>query len=275
MTGAYRARLLVVRQAVTQRIAATWTATVSADDLEESHAAWTAGAVALLAAGQGQGVAATGAYCNAFLEAELGRRVSVPRAAQSALVGRDSMGRPLDVALASSLTGVRVALRDGHEPAQAMRFGLARAIRLAAVETMAAPDAELGSRMVRDDRFAGWRRVASAGACGACLASVDGALRPPDDPLRRHAHCRCVREPAVVGVRDRVRRPTGREAFFSLTGREQAELFRGRGGEEKAKLVRQGLVPFAALISRQPMKAAPDEITERTFADLAALANAA
>ena len=127
--------------------------------------------------------------------------------------------------------------------------------------------------MASEDRVKGWRRVIGGNPCGACLAEADGRTHDPTDPFRRHSHCRCVREPVVRGVPDRYRRPTGREHFDALTPEGQAALFHGRGGEEKAALIRSGAVPLEALVKREPQVVTPDQFTEAPLGDLRALAN--
>jgi hypothetical protein len=110
ITDAYRERL----QALSDRIGAytvqRWQ-TVTAEDLDRSHAAWLAQTVAALGQSQRASVNLTSAYLIAYLASELGRPASV--GAPSAAVFGAADGQPLDVPLSKTLIGVKAAIKEG------------------------------------------------------------------------------------------------------------------------------------------------------------------
>lgn len=270
LTDAYRDRLLTIRQRAALVVAHGWR-NLEPARLEESYAAWLATTQATVEAAKREGVAASDAYLAAYLAAELASEAR-PRGLDPEPYLEAIGGRPLGRALLTPLLTVKVALQQGRPSSEALRLGLARATRIAAVEAMDAPRRALADLMRDEDRIAGWRRVTSRNACGACLALADGVVRDPGDVLETHGHCRCTAEPVVRGVRERIRRPTGREHFDALSHEEQDALFHGRGGAEKAELIRAGAVPFDALIQREHMEATPDEFTEAPLSRLRELA---
>ena len=70
---------------------------------------------------------------------------------------------------------------------------------------------------------------------------------------------------------DHILRPTGEEAFHQMAASEQDALFVGKGGADKADLIRSGQVPFRSLIEHQHMDAIPNVITEASLHELKAL----
>jgi hypothetical protein len=268
LTDAYRARLLTIRQQVVGLAVARW-GRVTVTDLDGTFDAWVTTAATLLAQAQRTGVTLSDAYLAAFLAAELERPVPPAGLDPDAFAGVDRAGQPLPSALAGAIITTKVALRQGRNQQEALRMGRNRAVRVIASEALAAPRDALSKLMAEEERVKGWRRLTAPGACGACLASTSGRLERKGAHLKTHRFCRCQSEPVVDGVREVVRRPTGREIFDSMTPAEQAALFHGRGGEEKARLVRSGEVPFEALIAPAPMKVMPDDITEVPLTDLA------
>lgn len=274
LTDRYRTGLAGLRDRLLVVLGRSW-GLIDRDELDESFAVWLAGAAGRLGEGQRLGVGVSGAYLAAFVTSELGRAATTPKVDADRFAGRARDGRALEDALFPAVIAVKVRLRDGATPPEALQAGWSRAARVVSMESMGAARDALDAGVSEDPRIAGWRRVVSSGACGACLASATGAIQDTQRVLEVHGHCRCVKEPVVSGVRDRARRPTGQERFDQLAPAQQARLFAGRGGEEKAKLVRDGIVPFSALIAPAPMNTVGDEITERPLKDLAALAPSA
>ena len=268
LTDVYRHRLLLLRQQAVTLVRNGWRH-LDLDALNVSYRRWLEAAALTLTAAQREGVTLTDAYLATFLAAELGEAVSPVGIEAEQYAGKARDGRPLAKASLPPLLTLRMALSQGRGAEDALRMGLNRAIRITAAEALYAPRKALSDSIASDERFAGWRRVTSANPCGACLADAQEGIQHPEEPLRIHGTCRCVKEPVVAGVRERYRRPSGRELFERLSPSEQDELFKGHGGAEKAELIRSGL-PLEALIARSPMAVVEDEITE---APLAALRN--
>jgi hypothetical protein len=269
VTDAYRTRLLTIRQRAVAVIRARWSL-VNADDLDGTFDAWLTVATATLLAAQRTGVTLSDQYLATFLSAELGRTVPPAGVDPDRFAGQDQAGQPLGKALAASLITAKIAIAQGRNRAEAQAMARNRAVRTTATESLSAPREALGVLMTENDAVKGWRRVTAPGACGACLASADGSIQT--DRLKIHRFDRCTSEPVVDGADETVRRPTGREIFDRLSPAQQAALFHGRGGEEKARLIRDGEVPFEALIAPTPLAAEPNGITEAPLQDLAARA---
>jgi hypothetical protein len=267
VTDAYRAQLLTLRARALRATSATWS-TVTLDDLDGSFAAWRQAMTTLLGAGQLQGIRLSDAYLAAFLAAELGRPEPVQHTDAPALIGRGQDGRPLAAVLTPPLFTIRAALGRGRGAEPALRAGLSRATLAIDVEILAAPRTALRQGMTREERIIGYRRVTSGNACGACLGAATGAIHPSATALKVHGHCRCTKEPVVRGVRERHRRPTGRQIFDGKTRAEQDAMFAGRGGAEKAELIRSRRIGLEELVHPQPMATVPDLITEAPLSAL-------
>lgn len=268
LTDAYRNRLLVIRQQATVATVRSWRAQLDPDRLDETWGEFERTAVAALVAAQAAGVSLTSTYLAAYLSAELARPVQTPATDTAPLIGVTAGGIVIAKALVAARVATKLAIGSGTGPAAAMLLGQNRVARTVASEAMAAPRAALADAIREDDRLAGWHRVVAPGACGACLALATGQTMDAEDDLTVHSACRCVTEPVVVGVSQRFRRPTGRELFDRMNEAEQDAMF----GAEKASLVRDGAVPFAALAQHEHRAAAPDAVTERSLKSLQALA---
>jgi hypothetical protein len=139
------------------------------------------------------------------------------------------------------LIGVRVALKDGKPPSEALAIGLQRAQRMVGVDLDNAHQTALTDTIAADDRFTGWER-ATAGTCGACMAlSGTSGTR-----FEVHPGCLCVAAPTVKGVANAVPIATGIELFTRLSTAEQDERF----GPEKAEALRTGEMDFKGLVQR-------------------------
>lgn len=269
LTDNYQAQLLDTRQKVAALAASHWLA-LSLRDLDRTFGEWRTKVAAVVRSAKTLGVQRTDAYFAAFIGSELGVTPRAQGVGATAYMNTVD-GRSLTQALTPPLFTVKIALAQGRH--DALHFGLARATRIAAEEAMDAPRRALGDLIASDDRVKGWERVTSGNACGACLAEADGRVHKPTDPFDRHSHCRCIREPVVRGVPQQFKRPTGREIFDALSPAGQAALFHGRGGAEKADLVRSGAVPFDALVRRERQEVTPDQFTEQSLDALRALAH--
>lgn len=96
--------------------------------------------------------------------------------------------------------------------------------------------------------FHGWRRVTTSRPCGMCLADSARGVHAMGDPLLFHLSCRCSRLFLPDGVDDVHWLPDGRDLWNNMTTDQQNALFAGRGGADKAQLLRDGDVTFDALI---------------------------
>lgn len=264
LTNRYRATLLDLRAQAASTAARLWLA-LDLSDLDTSYATWRAGVLGAVEASKRTSVTLSDAYLAAYVASELGAAPAARGLDPEPYMDTED-GRPLAQALLPPLFTVKAALA-ARRP-DALRLGLVRATRIVSEEVSTAPRRALGDLMASDERIEGWRRVVSGRPCGACLAQADGRVHAPADPFNRHGHCRCLREAVLRGVPERVIRPTGREVFDSLSPAEQDALFHGRGGVEKADLVRSGAVPLDALVKHERQAVGPDQFTEASLADL-------
>lgn len=269
LTNRYRSTLLTMREG-SARFAAQALLTLDLRDVDASFDSWRSRMVEVVEEQKRQGVLLTDAYLAAFIGSELGEPSTPAEGVDPDEYMNTEDGRSLDAALLTPLFTIKAARASGRR--DAVRLGVVRATRIVSEEVLGAPRRALGKLIVKDTRVSGWTRVTGSGPCGACLAQA-GTVNAPDTPFRRHGHCRCIREAVVRGVPQTYRRPTGREVFDTLSPKAQAALFHGRGGEEKADLVRSGAVPLAALVRHEPMRVTPDQYTETSLADLRALTN--
>lgn len=279
LTDAYRERLARIRRSTIATIARLWTLDV--DDVDASFVAWLAIADRLLTATQADAVRATDAYAAAYIGTELGRAARPIGLEAASIAGTAADGRTLRELLRPSLFTVKGAIAAGRTFAEASSLGQARALRAATTELDGAADRALDAVLDEHDAIIGWRRVASGGACGACLAAMTGAVQSTARLLERHPHCSCTKEPVVAGAPDRVTRPTGRELFEQMSAAEQNRLFAGRGGKEKAELLRTGKVAFDDLYSETRFAllgstgrrgSLPSIVTETSLAELRRIA---
>jgi hypothetical protein len=268
LTNAYRGRLVAMRHTAARATRVSF-ARIDPDDLDGSYAAWQQTATALLGATKRQGAALSQRYLAAYISSETGRRATVADIDPDAYGAVDRMNRPLERSLLPPLLTVKIRLGQGAAFPAALAAGAARMTRTVAGESMAAPRQALGDLMAAQDDVIGWHRVTTGNACGACLAAATGALRADDEVPEAHDACQCVAEAVIAGARNTIRRPTGREVFLAKSDAEQAALFHGRGGAEKAKLIRDGDVPFEALIAHDHRAEMPDGITEAPLSALA------
>lgn len=253
LTDAYRHRLQAMKRAARDMTARSWQR-VTLEDLDGSHAEWLPRAAAVIEEAQRAGVVLTAAYVAAFVASETDSAPRVPPVDSGPYVQAES-GAPIAASLAGTLIAVKVALKDGRDPAAALSHGGNVAARLAATNAMVAPRRALSDTLTRDE-FAGWRRVARQRACLACLADA-GKTLPAGTPLRYHDECSCTAEPVVRGVTERVQRPTGVAMFHSMSVGEQDSLY-----GEKAALIRQGDATLEDFKGRSPMALVPDRLTE-------------
>ncbi len=266
LTDGYRARLLATRQTVTRALNASWRM-LDLADLDATYAVWVSALAPTISAAQAAGVALADAYLATYIRSETGRHTPPIGIDPAALAGKDQFDRPLEQALIPPIYTVKMSLAD-HGAEGALELGLARAARIAAGATLAAPAAALTEALGSRSEVVGYRRATSSNPCGACLAAATGAIQETATTLEPHTHCRCTKEPVIKGVRERYFRPTGQEMFDRMTPAEQDALFHGRGGAEKAELLRSGEITLDDLLTRQPMAEGGAVITETPMSAL-------
>lgn len=261
LTDRYRRQLLALRQQTTLRVAPAWAA-VQVTELDAWLARMGPVIVAIIAGGQGASVALAGAYHLAYVRNELeDPTVPPPEVDAAARVGQTVDGRPLEVALGPVVATVTRGLAQGWPAEKAHRAGWNKLARATAWQTISAAHLALSDTHQASEHVSGWRRVASQNSCGACLGLADGQLMRDTTPMRRHSHCRCVAAPVVTGVTERSHYPTGQDLFDGLSEPEQATLFAGRGGADKAAVAREQGV--AALVETDRTDTAGTLIGER------------
>lgn len=261
LTDAWRTRQIRLTDATIRAVAAGWR-NVRRDDLEPSFRGWLAGAVQTVTFAQREAVRLADAYLAAYLSSELSEAVTPQGLDADAYAGRSRRGNELRNSFAPVLIAVLTALKQRRPDEQAMFAGLARAVKATRSEVMQASRFALRDLMAADARVTGSRRV-TRGTCGACMA-LAGERIGKGHMLASHPNCHCLTEPIVRGVRETVQRPTGDELWAAMSRAAQNEMFRGRGGEAKADLIRGGLA-LAALVARS---VGPDGNTQITEAPL-------
>lgn len=266
LTNGYRRRLLDLRQRAVAAASQAWRLDFA--NLDRSYAAWLAATTSTTTIAQTVGAQLSDAYLAAYLGAELGAPVDPVGIDPHALSGQAADGRSLAVALLPALFTVKLAIGQGRPLAAASSLGLSRARRLVGDALLATPRRALDQASERQaERLLSWRRVTAANACGACLGSAAGE-HPLEEPLHLHGNCRCTKEFRVRDVEEKWLRPTGEQIFQALSAEDQNNLFRGRGGERKAELIRSGQIALANLVAKAEMATATDGIQEAPLSAL-------
>lgn len=266
LTNAYRLRQMQITENAVAITAALWR-TVIPDQISQTYPQFlTPTARALSAAQQVAGGLAVG-YLPAFVAAETGKPQPPPELDPAARAGLTVDGRPLEQALQRGLVQVKMALAAGRPIGPAMDTGLGFVVRTARTEVPQAGRDLLGQGMEQTHLVHGWVRVTSPRPCGACLARA-GVFEPDSVSIDVHAACQCTAEPVVKDVPDRFPRPTGQQIFDRMTPAEQDALFAGRGGADKAELVRSGAIPLSDLATVQHTHNSGRWITETPLSAL-------
>ncbi|HVL82618.1 MAG TPA: hypothetical protein VM840_13600 [Actinomycetota bacterium] len=265
LTDAYRRALVRVRGSATRILLDLFDARVRVDDIDRTVRRWTPAAAETVVAGQREAVRLTSAYLTAYMASETGE----PQPPQDLdLEAFEGTAGGLELAAVLRLTGAAMkhASAAGLPPAAVRLAGEARAVRTVRAEVMGAARRALADAMHADPRIVGWTRV-TWGTCGACLG-LSGTSFASNVRMDTHPNCRCVAEPRVAGVRERWRRPTGEEIFARMSRAEQDALFAGRGGADKADLVRSGAVPLHRLVRRYEHPEWGSVLSEAPLAEL-------
>lgn len=266
-----RARQLANRDAAVVAVASTWQS-LDIATYDRGFPGWLRGASATVTNAQAHAVGLSERFLGAYVASETGRAHRPPPLRPGDYAGTTRDGRPVrDVLILADVT-TRLALSQGHPPERALDFGLARAVRAVRTEVPDAGRRALADGMTADSRIVGWERVTSGDPCLACLALSDEGLRSTDEGLEIHAGCSCTALPVVGGVPDLVRPTVGSALFDSLDEAEQDALCEGRGGADKADLLRSGAVSLRDCVSVQHHPEWGAEVYETPFAQLKATA---
>ena len=239
LTDAHRRRLILLRD-TTAAVVVRMLDQVDLDgDVDGQIDRWLASSTSLVGSAQADAAGVSARYVAAYVAASglEPRRLSVDVAR---FRGMPVFGRRLEMALASAPAAMlwRLGRSDGRT--QALAAGLSEATRVCRSAVMAAGRAGQSEAMVQDGRVSGWRRVTSTDPCGGCMGAADGRVLRTEAGMEIHDACRCTAEAVLDGVDDgRFRRPTGQEMFDRLDSDGQGRLFAGRGGAEKAEVVRR------------------------------------
>lgn len=266
LTNRYRNQVRLLRERAATVAASMWRE-IDPAHLDETHARWASMAALRVTEMQRAAATLSTAYLTGYVALERGRPARAIGASAAADVGRSRDGKTLRDSLEPTLYTTKAAIAEGRTFSEALALGAQRAARNLGEDVAFVARGVLDEGIIDNDEIIGWRRV-SGGGCGACLAAATGAIQADDETLPVHDHCQCSKEPVVRGVRERVLRPSGEEIFHRMTASQQDALFAGRGGAEKADLIRSGQVPFQSLIEHQHMDAIPDVITEASLKSL-------
>lgn len=117
----------------------------------------------------------------------------------------------------------------------------------------------------------GYTRVTGDEPCAVCLA-LSGQQLPDDADMEAHDWCQCVAEPNTPDEPDEVTRESGQDRFEAMSTEQQDSLFSGRGGAEKADLIRSGAAALSDLVTVAHGADPTTSLTERSLESLTRLA---
>jgi len=257
----HRNRLIATRQRAAIAAAGIWQALIPADEptthaqLVALESQWLDTATTTAQAAAIVAVEDSRAYVQE-LAAAAGINIQPERIAQPSSTARRS--------LIQAIITLRARLEVGDDWKRARTIAEGRARRQASTTIVQASDRSANLAAKASGTFTGWRRITGAQPCGACLAAATATIQPLDEPLGFHLGCRCSRIFLPNGVHpDELSWiPTGQQRFDALTTDQQNALFQGRGGADKAELIRTGKVPLEALIRESHGQAAEQTLDE-------------
>lgn len=270
ITDAYRARFAQTNQAAGDSIGRAFVALVRIEDLHGGFDRFATFAGAQIDTSKAQQVVLADKYFAAYGSSELGRRVKPTGLDPQTFGGEDRFSRPTKESLTPALFTVKMGLLQGLAVSTAVALGATRASRISAADVASAGRTALDLVMkLSPARTVGWQRVAGDDACGACLGAATGAIRADDEIPEAHNSCQCTAEPVFADAANDVDRLTGDEVFAAKSEAEQNALFAGRGGVEKAQLIRDGM-PLSALVQTEHPALGLQTITETALSKLTA-----
>lgn len=256
ITDAWRSRQYALVDVAVRAVRASWH-NLDWEDLDGSFGRWLTASTTTVTFAQRESVRLADAYLAAYVSSELDTTVTPRGVDVDEYAGRTRTGDELRRGFAPALIAVRYAIVQRRSREEALFSGLARAVKATRSAVMDASRRALADMMRDESRVVGARRV-TRGTCGACMA-LAGERVDEGRPLESHPNCTCVPEPIVRGVRETVQRPTGEQMWEAMSRSEQDRFFIGRGGADKAELIRTGAVALAALVARSR----DGQITER------------
>ncbi len=193
ITETYRGRLVAIRKQAQTLAKQTW-AKIPSDSLDNYQPS----VLGLQIAELQRGAARLGAaYVSAFVASELGE-APVPPVAVASQTGEAFGGRALGRALLGPMLGVKQAIGQGKDPAQALAEGGRELVKVVGLATDQAGREAQRVAMDLSPNIDDWRRAVK-GTCDACLsATAEGTFVPAGEPLEIHPNCECVAEPNVT-----------------------------------------------------------------------------
>lgn len=222
---------------------------IDPDALEASFRSFIATAAGTIELGQRDAQQLAAGFVSQYVEAEADRAFR-PVPTSASISGATPDGASLRSGLSGAVGIVWLRLSQGAAITAALAMGELFVARLAAKAVADAADLEIEHQAERAPRqlVRGWTWQTVGDTCVACLARLDGSVRPWSAVAGRHPHCDCLRVPIITGAPDTVPRPTGAELFARMTPAAQAAVFKA-DGDAKAAAVRAGratLADFAA-----------------------------
>lgn len=228
-------------------------AQVDPNQLERAFAAFVATAAPTISLGQEQAQRLTAAFVRQYVESETGRAFR-EAAIAGGIAGSATDGQPVRKALAGGVGFAWRALQGGADTSTALRFARNQVVQLTSRIVADSAERELSHQADRSAVLKGWTWVTFGDSCIACLAQQTGEVLPYPARNRRHNRCDCRAIPAVLGVRDQVKRPTGDELFKAMSVAQQEAIFKN-AGSDKAELVRSGQASLADFVTTAPTAA--------------------
>lgn len=240
---------------------------VDHDDLAAFFRSFIPIAADTIVLGQQQAQALASAFVTQYVEAEA-QRAYRPAAAADGIAGTSIDGAPLGSALSGAVGATWLALRQGRPTPEALGLGRLFVGRLAGRAVSDAAEREQSHQAERSrGLLKGWTWVSVGDSCPVCLAQADNRVRPYSASMRRHPGCDCIAAPQVVGIEERVTRPTGEDIFAAMAPDEQEAIFKNAGAE-KAEMIRSGAARLADFVDTSAT-AAGRVITEAPLASVA------
>lgn len=242
---------------------------VDPENLSSSFHAMTPLLAAMISLGQRDAQVIAQTFLTALSESETGAPVP-NRPPSPTVAGTTRDGRGIERVVSSFIPAVFIALRRGVPLQTALntgRHGVARIAHSEITEAAARETTYQGTTQAQGD-LVGWTWVTGGKKpCGACLAQQNGQVRSWSVSMNRHAGCSCVEAPVYSGVREAVRRPTGKDRFDAMTQEQQAATFR-TGGEAKAEAIRSGRIDLSDLVQTERHDAWHTTISEKPLSDI-------
>lgn len=291
LTDGFRQQLITQRDQAGVFVGREWRRTVDFDDFEASHSRFLDRAERIVATSQVGAAFLANQYFSNFVGAELGAaalagfdqatqaiagEIAAAKLEQQVdrliakIRGRTRDGRAVRDVLAPSGPAALNVLGQGRGRAEADMVGRARAVRVAATETVDAGNEMLHQVMAfaPDEAVSGWWRMTGNDPCRACLGYATRGKVHTRSRIQIHPNCRCTMVPALGDLPDVEPLETGLQKWASMSEAEQDELM----GAEVAQMLREGRISFADLVERSRNPDWDDTISERSKAALAELA---